>query len=178
MTERRHIPVFRCLLLAALLLPALPATNGTVYATYVQDGVLYIAGDFNDVDGNPRNGLAAIDIATRSVVSDWDPDLGSVNGVGRVLLPAADGTSLYVGGEFATVGADSHQLLAAIDIDSTSPTYGQARSWDPAMIGTAVGDDILGHHVENMLEDFGVQGEIIKVRPGPVVRWYRQRMAP
>jgi len=29
-----------------------------------------------------------------------------------------------------------------------------------AMIGTAVGDDILGHHVENMLQDFGVQGKV------------------
>lgn len=28
------------------------------------------------------------------------------------------------------------------------------------MIGTAVGDDILGHHVENMLDDFGVQGKV------------------
>ncbi len=28
------------------------------------------------------------------------------------------------------------------------------------MIGTAVGDDMLGHHVENMLNDFGVQGKV------------------
>jgi ribokinase len=28
------------------------------------------------------------------------------------------------------------------------------------MIGTAVGDDILGHHVENMLRNFGVQGKV------------------
>ena len=28
------------------------------------------------------------------------------------------------------------------------------------MIGTSVGDDILGHHVENMLKGFGVQGKV------------------
>ena len=28
------------------------------------------------------------------------------------------------------------------------------------MIGTAVGDDMLGHHVENLLKDFGVQGKV------------------
>ena len=150
MTDRGHIPALRCLLMAGLLLisspsragstplsPALPATNGTVYATYVQDGVLYIAGDFSIVGITVRNGLAAIDTVTRTVVSGWAPDLGA-GGVGRVLLPSADGKSLYVGGSFATVGTDPHNLVTEIDIDPSSANYGMARSWDPAMMGTAV----------------------------------------
>jgi len=150
LTDSRHITAPRCLLMVGLLLissllragsvpqsPALPATDGPVYAVCIQDGVVYIAGNFTSVAGIARNGLAAIDSVTRAVVSDWDPDLGA-GGVGRVLLPSADGKSLYVGGSFATVGIDSHKLVAEVDINPSSTSYGLARSWDPAIVGTTV----------------------------------------
>jgi len=120
------------------LLPALPSIDGDVYATHVQDNILYIGGNFSTVAAGSinRNGLAAINMATGNVLPDWNPDLGVAEA--RVLLPASDGKTLFVGGTFVTVGGAGHKLVAEIDIDPASSSYGQVRDWDPLMSGNAV----------------------------------------
>jgi hypothetical protein len=149
MADSRIIDIGKLLLMLGLLLvshvlradsaplAALPATDGIVYALHVQNGRLYMAGSFTTVGGIDRRGLAAIDIISGTVVMDWDPDLGA-GGTGRVVSSAADGKTLYVGGTFVTVGTSPRNLLAAIDVDPDSATYGEARSWNPAISGSAV----------------------------------------
>jgi len=43
--------------------------NGAIAAS---DGLVYVSGDFDAVDGQPRRGLVAVDAAT-GVVTDWAP---------------------------------------------------------------------------------------------------------
>jgi len=126
-------------------LPPLPVVDGDVYALHVQDGRLYMAGSFSSLDDGAvvhvRKGLAAIDIASGTVVLDWGPDLGGgVGGAGvaRVLLPSADGKSMYVGGSFVTAGIETHGLLLEVDIDSGSSSYGQVSNWDAMLTGSSV----------------------------------------
>ncbi len=79
---------------------------------------LYVAGQFNSVGGLPRDGLAAIDIATGTVTS-WAP---AVDGDSSTLH--LDGTTLYVGGWFRTVAGQPRVGIAAFDT-----TTGGLTSW-------------------------------------------------
>lgn len=127
---------------AAAPLAPLPVPDGPVNDVYVNQGRVYLTGNFSAVAGSPvGNGLAAIDVASGTLVSAWTPSLGDGAGgagIGEVLLPSADGKTLYVGGRFATVDGVAHNLVAAINIDAGSAGYGQVSSWDPQLIGTAV----------------------------------------
>ena len=73
---------------------------------------IYIGGDFTHVDGTSRNYLAAIDATTGELVQGWNPN---PNGGVRSLAASADGTRLYVGGAFTTIGGINRQRLAAFD---------------------------------------------------------------
>ncbi len=73
---------------------------------------LYVAGMFDEVNGVPRRSLAAIDAVTGEVL-DWNP-----NATGRqvrinALQPLDD--TVYVAGDFSSIGGASRQLVAAID---------------------------------------------------------------
>ncbi|MBT7770300.1 MAG: cell division protein FtsK [Rhodospirillales bacterium] len=51
----------------------------------------------------------------------------------------------------------------------------------PAVTGVSIAKDALqqnAHYLSTVLEDFGVHGEIVKVRPGPVVTLYELEPAP
>ena len=124
----------------------LPLPDNEVHDLYVSNGRIYLTGNFSnftlpDTSVVVRNGLAAMDLASGTIVSSWTPSLddGAGNaGVGEVLLPSADGKTLFVGGRFARVDGVDHNLIAAIDIDVDSASYGQVKAWDPQLVGTAV----------------------------------------
>ena len=87
-----------------------PQTDGVVFAVLPVGDRIYIAGDFTQVDGVPRNRLAAIDAATGNLTS-WNP-----NANGRVMALAAspDGTRIYAGGGFTTIGGASYSRLVSL----------------------------------------------------------------
>jgi len=127
---------------ASTPLAPLPLPDGPVHDMYVSNGRAYLAGSFSMLDGTVvRNGLAAINVATGTIVSTWTPSLGDGAGgagSGEVLLPSVDGKTLFVGGRFANVDGVDHKLIAAINIDVNSASYGQVSDWDPQLVGTAV----------------------------------------
>ena len=109
-----------------------PNVNNTV-RTLVLDSLnnrLYIGGDFTGIDAGPvltRNRLAALDTtATTSGSYDlgWDPNAGG--GIVRTIASDAAGTTLYVGGDFSTIGGQPRDFIAAIDSASGTVTL-----WDP-----------------------------------------------
>jgi hypothetical protein len=84
-------------------------------------GVLYIQGDFQQVDGVPRNGVAAIRTDT-ATLAPWDPRVE--NGV--VYTLALDGPTVYLGGLFTSVNGRVHENLAAVDA-----VTGLVHTWGP-----------------------------------------------
>ena len=90
-----------------------PVLNGAVYAMAVSaDGSrLYVGGAFTSVDGTARSRLAAIDVATGTLIKTFKAPsiLASVRGL------AVAGPRLYLGGLFRAVGGQTRERLAAVD---------------------------------------------------------------
>ncbi len=98
--------------------------------------VLYVGGRFTDVtDGattTPRAGLAAFDANTGEWISTFLPEL---NGAVYALEASTDGTRLFVGGDFDTVGGVATGALVALD-----PTTGDL---DTSWTGRVGGYDLV-----------------------------------
>ena len=92
-----------------------------------QGRAVYVAGFFNEVGGEPRPGLAAVDARTGKPRT-WNPDCdGDVSSI--IVAPA--GSPIYLAGEFASVGGRSRRGLAAVDARA-----GTATLWDPGIGGS------------------------------------------
>jgi len=93
-------------------------TDGRVAALLLDKGTLYIGGLFTQVGGRPRHYLAAV-TAARGAVRDWKLDVSGIgsdySAVNALLIQ--DGT-MYIGGDFAVVGGQNRQNLAALDLAS------------------------------------------------------------
>lgn len=107
-----------------------PGANGTVRSIIypADDGFspdVIIGGDFTSVGEESRNHIARINFD--GVVTSWNPDIGGTSPTVYALsLPLLSATTLYAGGNFETVGAETRNNLAAIDVVTGEPT-----SWNP-----------------------------------------------
>src|SRR3972149_3515920 len=81
---------------------------------------LYVGGEITIIGGQARKGLAAVNAVTGAVTS-FDPGVihtfgssppGSVN----VMILSSDGSTLYIGGYFESVGGQTRNNLAAINL--------------------------------------------------------------
>jgi hypothetical protein len=72
---------------------------------------LYVGGAFDNIGGQPRNNLAAIDLTTRQVTR-FDPAGLGTDGPVHALEVA--GTQVYVGGEFRLLGGQTRNGLAKV----------------------------------------------------------------
>ncbi len=102
-----------------------PAADLEVRALLPARGLLYVGGDFTSIGGEARRGVAALDVFTGQATA-WDPDAGYTPAPGLVRTLAAVGDTIYVGGNFWSIGSTPHAHLAAVDA-----TTGLAESWDP-----------------------------------------------
>jgi len=86
---------------------------------------LYVGGDFQSFQGGSiiRRFLASLNPLT-AAVNSWQP---APDGAVYVLLPAPDGASLYVGGDFLAIGGQARSHLATVDLRNA-----QANAWNPA----------------------------------------------
>ena len=86
-------------------------------------GRLIVTGGFQHIAGEPRNGLAALDLATGALMP-WDPAPdGPVTA-----LAAADGV-VYIGGAFTNLGPTPRAGLGAVDLAT-----GAVTAWAPPAI--------------------------------------------
>jgi hypothetical protein len=90
--------------------------NGTVRVTIVVGATTYLGGQFTAMVPNgggtavTRNNVAAVSTATGALNTTWNPN---VNGV--VYTMATDGTNIYMGGTFTTVGGAAHKNLVEVN---------------------------------------------------------------
>lgn len=101
-----------------------PQADGIVHAMALDEGngILYLGGDFTQVDGQSRERLAAVEINTGTLTS-WAP---SANAAVRTISVAGD--SVIIGGDFSMVNSTARTNLAAVS-KSTSALL----SWAPVL---------------------------------------------
>jgi hypothetical protein len=105
-------------------------TDADVYAMALDGTTLYFAGNFTLVGVTARQGIAAINAQTGSLLS-WDPGVsGGVQNVRRIVV---SGANVYVFGDFTTAGGSSRSGAAAID-----KVTGVATAWDPSPNGDVI----------------------------------------
>jgi len=135
---RTHLPALRALALALLLplaaraqviqlVPSWPQPNGIVEALRIDDAanVVFVAGSFTEIDGQPRERLAAIDLLTGNLLP-WSPTAnGTINDI------EVAGDSVIVTGVFSEINGVPRTRLAAIDA-----TTGALRNWSPSLNNT------------------------------------------
>jgi trimeric autotransporter adhesin len=104
-----------------------PGANGLVNSLALSGSTVYIGGGFTSVQGASggpytRNYFAAIDIST------GNPTGMIANASGYVLGLALSGSTLYVGGNFFSIGGQRRIGLAALDAAT-----GALTAWDPGL---------------------------------------------
>jgi hypothetical protein len=109
-----------------ILLPAGAVTSLSVASDI---NIVYAAGTFTSINGETRNGLAAIDM-TAGTPTNWNP--APVGAVVSSLLATDD--AVYIGGTFAEMGSALRNNLAAVNVAIGSST-GTAQAWDPNVTG-------------------------------------------
>jgi trimeric autotransporter adhesin len=107
--------------LAAPWNPSIRGLNGdVVYALQVSDGLVYVGGRFDEVGGQARENLAAVD-QTTGLAASWHLPANDT-----VWTLFDDGRRLYIGGLFTAIGGQARGRLAAID-----KTTGLLTTWNP-----------------------------------------------
>ena len=82
----------------------------------VSGSTAFLGGDFGAVGGEPRSGLAAVDLGSGRATS-WNPGAASFEEYGdeQVYTLALAGSTLYAGGDFSSAGGLQLGGLAAVD---------------------------------------------------------------
>ena len=106
-----------------------PAVGHTVHALAPGAGTVFIGGAFASVGGVTRERLAAID--SSSGVLDPTFEVGT-NATVRTMTLSGDGSTLYVGGDFTSVGGQTRNHLAALNT-----VTGAATVWNPNIEGAS-----------------------------------------
>ena len=101
-----------------------PNVNGEVLILNFDGSTLYIGGRFTQIDGVTRNKLASL--TTDGVLNDWDPDISGIGASASVSSILVVDSTVYVGGNFNSVGGNARSNLAAIDAN------GLVTDWQPA----------------------------------------------
>jgi len=98
--------------------------SGKVNSVAVRGNLLYVGGGFSNINGVARNGLAVLD-ATTGAVGPLNLPVGSSRStdvtasVTRVVV-SPDGTTLIVGGNFQTIGGQSRNQLALVNLTTST----------------------------------------------------------
>ena len=93
-----------------------PRSGTSGVLTLVRQGSsLFVGGDFSDYGTVARSGLAAYDLATGALRSDFDP---APDGQVNTVKSSANGQAVFVGGEFNNIAGESHKAIAKLDMST------------------------------------------------------------
>lgn len=98
--------------------------NNTIRKAFLHGGVLYIGGDFTQVQGATHQRFAGVDLST-GIVKSWDAGVNN-----KVYAISAKDSTVYIGGTFSGVGGSTRVRVAAIDTST-----GLATSWNTYVSG-------------------------------------------
>lgn len=106
-----------------------PGADATVRAVrYITNDFspdVIVAGDFTTIGGESRNNIARV--SWDGNVTNWNPSIaGTQSSIHTISLASLDAGTIYIGGNFESVGSESRNNLAAIDVLSGTPT-----NWNP-----------------------------------------------
>ena len=113
-----------------------------VGSTVFLGGKLTKVYDASGVFVRNASGVIAIDAATGAVTS-FDPQIAKATGVPevRALAVSADGSVLYIGGKFDTVGGQPHKNFAAVDTTTGTVLSSVSLTVSSPVKAILVGDD-------------------------------------
>ncbi len=103
-----------------------PNTNGDVYSLAVSGTSLYVGGQFTNIGstlvsaGQIRNYIAQLDAT--GAATGWNPNANNA-----VNALAVNGSTIYAGGSFTSLGGVQRNFVAALDA-----TTGVVLPWDPS----------------------------------------------
>lgn len=92
-----------------IFLSDLDIGSSTISYAITNGNTLYISGDFTEVNGEPRAGLAAVDIPSGTVLP-WEPVTD-----GQVATLSVSGSVVFMGGNFSSANGTPRSALAAVD---------------------------------------------------------------
>ncbi len=111
-----------------------PGANNAVFAVAASDTQVFAGGWFTSIGGQSRSGLAlfapANGVNTGTADTTWNPQPAGAlaGGTKTVWTLFLNGTKLYVGGAFTSIGGKSRNNLALL---STTGTGSADAAWDP-----------------------------------------------
>jgi Secretion system C-terminal sorting domain/Domain of unknown function (DUF5122) beta-propeller len=104
--------------------PAISGFEIYVHGIAIEGTTMYFAGEFTSVGGEPRIGLASINLSDASL-TNWNPAPGSQG----TTVYTAQG-KLFAGGRFSLMNGIERKGLAALDLSTGQPT-----NWAPELSG-------------------------------------------
>jgi hypothetical protein len=113
--------------------------DGEVYAVAQAGNKIILGGTFTQARNNgsntvlTRNRILAFNSTTGVIDTAFVPN---ANSTVRTIIPAADGQSVYVGGQFSTIGGGTAYKLARLDINTGRKVPG----FNPGVINALVYD--------------------------------------
>jgi hypothetical protein len=99
--------------------------QGSINALALSGSTLYVGGDFDHIGGQPRSNIAALDVGT-GLATAWNPGTGATTFYATVYALAVSGSTVYASGDFTSIGGQSRNRIAALNVDT-----GLATAWDP-----------------------------------------------
>jgi Domain of unknown function (DUF5122) beta-propeller len=151
--------------------------EGVVYASVQVGDRTFIGGEFAKAGQYARLNAAAV-LANGKIDSSWNPQ---VNGRVLSMTASADGSIIYLGGKFTTVGTTSRAHLAAVDATTgavlgawktrvAGPVWSLAISQGRLYVGGVFGQ-IGGQDVPNLAKLNASTGAVdTSFRPAPSAR--------
>jgi len=105
-----------------------PNASGTVNDVLPRGSVVYVGGNFSTIGGQSRANLASVTsvAAGSGSATAWNPNVNQ-----QVDSIALDDTTMFIGGDFATVGGVARIRAAAVRTDDT----GTLLAWNPNVNG-------------------------------------------
>jgi hypothetical protein len=112
-----------------------PRPSGTVNSLALSGNTLYAGGNFLTVNGTSRGNLAAVDATTGTLSTSWTP---SADDLVKAVDMAADGSRVYVAGNFTTINGTARRHVAALDPASGAPVSTFSHGLSYAVVDMAV----------------------------------------
>lgn len=123
---------------AFLSRPAKAVGRPSVLTLALLDSTLYAGGIFDEIGGQSRKNLAALDTGSGAAFPAWRADVRGP--YVRAILPACG--AVYVGGDFDEIAGQDRRNLAAVDTATGAPTAWSPRAGGAVLALARQGPDI------------------------------------